>query len=278
MSTRHILFIVSGAFDRLTESIQKRLDHGRMGFGSESTKSHEAHDYLRFAETADFIKYGFEPEFIGRLPVRVACEALGPDDLAQVLVSSEGSILHQYREDFQGYGIDFRITAEAIREVATRAHSEKTGARGLLTVLERVFRDFKFHLPSAGVTGFEVEDATIRDPHAALQKILTAHSHLQHGALMADLDRFSEEFAREHGLKLVFDDGAREVLATAALDGDQTIRAVCQQKFRDFQHGLKIIARNSSRETFTITRDAAENPDAELSKWVVESFSNSKPG
>lgn len=134
VNTRHILFIVSGAFDKLAETVQKRLDHGRIGFGSENLSGREPHEYLRYTETADFIKYGFEPEFIGRLPVRVACEALGADDLAQILVSSEGSILQQYREDFQGYKVDFRITAEAIREIATRAHAEKTGARGLLTV------------------------------------------------------------------------------------------------------------------------------------------------
>ena len=278
LSTRHILFIVSGAFDKLGEMVQKRLDHTRIGFGNENAAPRELHEYLRHAETSDFIKYGFEPEFIGRLPVRVACEALGSEDLAQVLVSSEGSILNQYREDFQGYGIDFRITAEAIQEVAQRAHAEKTGARGLLTVLERVFRDIKFHLPSTGVTAFEVTDDTIRDPGSALQKLLADHSHLQHGALMADLDRFAEEFAREHGIKLVFDDGAREVLAAASLSLDQTIRALCQQKFRDYQHGLKIIARNTGLETFTITRAAAENPDGELSKWVVESFAKSGMG
>ncbi|HTB62576.1 MAG TPA: AAA family ATPase [Opitutales bacterium] len=275
VSTRHILFIVSGAFDKLGEAVQKRLDLGRIGFGGENLSGREPHEYLRHTETSDFIKYGFEPEFIGRLPVRVACEALGSDDLAQILVSSEGSILQQYREDFQGYKIDFRITAEAIHEIAARAHAERTGARGLLTVLERVFRDFKFHLPSAGVGGFEVTDATIKDPHAALQQLLAEHSHLQHGALMADLDRFAEDFLREHGLHLIFDEGAREVLAAAALDKDQSIRALCQQKFRDYQHGLKIVARNSNRDTFTITRAAAENPDAELSKWVVESFAKS---
>jgi hypothetical protein len=272
------LFIVSGAFDKLAEAVQKRLDHGRIGFGGENLSGRESHEYLRYTETADFIKYGFEPEFIGRLPVRVACEALGPDDLAQILVSSEGSILQQYREDFQGYKVDFRITAEAIREIATRAHAEKTGARGLLTVLERVFRDFKFHLPSTGIGAFEVTDATIKDPHAALQRLLAEHSHLQHGALMADLDRFAEDFLREHGLKLVFDDGAREVLAAAAVENDQSIRALCEQRFRDFQHGLKIVARNAGRDTFTITRAAAENPDAELSKWVVESFGKAGDG
>jgi endopeptidase Clp ATP-binding regulatory subunit ClpX len=277
MSTRHILFIVSGAFDKLGDMVQKRLDHARIGFGGVTAGARELHEYLRFAETSDFIKYGFEPEFIGRLPVRVACEALATDDLAQILVSSEGSILNQYREDFQGYGIDFRITAEAIQEVARRAHAEKTGARGLLTVLERVFRDIKFHLPSTGVTAIEVTDATIRDPAQALREVLAEHSHLQHGALMADLDRFAEEFSRDHGLKLVFDDGAREVLAAASLSLDQTIRSLCQQRFRDYQHGLKIIARNTAQDVFTITRAAAENPDGELSKWVVESFARVTP-
>ncbi len=278
MSTRHILFIVSGAFDKLTDLVQKRLDQARIGFGGESTSGREAHEYLRHAETTDFIKYGFEPEFIGRLPVRVACEALGAEDLAQILVSSEGSILTQYREDFQGYGIDFRITAEAVQEIARRAHAEKTGARGLLTVLERVFRDFKFQLPSAGVSAFEVTDATIKDPATALRTLMTDHEHLQHGALMADLQRFVDDFAREHGLTLVFDAGAQEVLAAASLAKDQTMRSLCQQRFKDFQHGLKIVARNTGRDTFTITRAAAENPDAELSKWVVESFAKTGAG
>lgn len=70
INTRHILFIVSGAFDKLGESIAKRMNRGTIGFASDSDfdKNADNSDYLKFAETSDFIKYGFEAEFIGRLP------------------------------------------------------------------------------------------------------------------------------------------------------------------------------------------------------------------
>ena len=78
ISTKNILFIVSGAFDQLAESVRKRLDLNRIGFGSseETEMSLSKENFLNRAETQDFIKYGFEPEFVGRLPVRVACDCL----------------------------------------------------------------------------------------------------------------------------------------------------------------------------------------------------------
>ena len=134
INTRHILFIVSGAFDKLSESIQKRMTQSEMGFGADVRDTdQDASEFLQYAETRDFIKYGFEPEFIGRVPIRVACEALNKGDLAHILTQSEGSILNQYRDDFHGYGIDFSITPEAILTVAEQASKEKTGARGLMT-------------------------------------------------------------------------------------------------------------------------------------------------
>ena len=127
INTRHILFIVSGAFDTLGEDIAKRMNRGVIGFSEHSDGANQDEvpsEFLKFAQTSDFIKYGFEAEFIGRLPVRVACESLKADDLADILVSSEGSILRQYESDFRGYGIDFTVTKEAIEDV--QAHFPET--------------------------------------------------------------------------------------------------------------------------------------------------------
>ena len=86
LNTRHILFIVSGAFDKLSEDIRQRLTQASIGFGADAVdKESDASRFLHHAETRDFIKYGFEPEFVGRLPVRVACDALDRDDLAAIL-------------------------------------------------------------------------------------------------------------------------------------------------------------------------------------------------
>lgn len=275
MSTRHILFIVSGAFDRLAESIKKRVESSQIGFGAQSGQSdQEPWTYLPKVESADLIKYGFEPEFVGRLPVRVTCEALGADDLADILTTSEGSLLEQYRQDFAGYGIDFSVTPEAIKEIAHRAHFEKTGARGLMTVFERVFRNYKFELPSTAVKTFEVTTDTIRDPAATLKALLIEHQHAQHGILMQDLEAFALRFARDYGLQLEWSSEACEEIIKLSVAQDKSIRAICEERFKDFHHGLKIISRNTEQTTFLITGQMAKDPDNELSRIIVESFRN----
>lgn len=277
INTRHILFIVSGAFDKLAEDVKRRVAKAEIGFGSEHLSSEETMDkYLKQTATTDFIKYGFEPEFIGRLPVRVACESLNQEDLARILTSSEGSILRQYHMDFKGYGIDFDMTDEAVQEVAKQAEKERTGARGLLTVLEKAFRDFKFNLPSTAIEHFEVNTDTIADPEPALIKLLKDNQHLQQDVLKQDLKRFAENFERENGLSIEFNKGATEVLMETSIKEDKTIRAVCDEKFKDFQHGLQIIARNTDKRHFVIDKKTAENPDDRLSDWVVASFKEKK--
>lgn len=273
ISTRHILFIVSGAFDRLAESVKKRVESAQVGFGAQSTKTEkEAWEYLPQVESSDLIKYGFEPEFVGRLPVRVTCEALGVDDLADILTTSEGSLMEQYRQDFAGYRIDFSVTPEAVKEIARRAHAEKTGARGLMTVFERVFRNYKFELPSTAVKTFEVTTETIRDPAAALKALLIEHQHAQHGVLMQDLEVFANRFAQEHGITLEWTPEACEELIALSVTQDKTIRALCEELFKDFQHGLKIISRNTGQTVFSISGQMAKDPDGELSRMIVESF------
>lgn len=273
INTRHILFIVSGAFDKLADSVKKRIEANSIGFGNTTDViDRDPSMYLHKIETPDLIKYGFEPEFVGRLPVRVACDPLSADDLCKILTSAEGNLLEQYRLDFKGYGIDFKISSEAIFEIADRAHKERTGARGLMTIFERVFRYFKFELPSTGIETFEVDKETISDPLKALKDLVKKNTHLQRNVLRQDIEDFSERFLLRHELKLSFTEAACEVLIDLALDEDKTIRSVCEERFKDFQHGLKIVSRNSGSEAFTINADMAKNPDGELSKWVVESF------
>ncbi len=273
INTRHILFIVSGAFDKLAEEVKRRVDRSEIGFSrGPSLLADNMDRYLREASTIDFIKYGFEPEFIGRLPVRVSCESLNKEDLARILTSSEGSILKQYHLDFKGYGIDFDITDEAILEVASRAAVEKTGARGLLTVLERIFRNYKFDLPSTAIKHFEVSTNTIAHPEVTLKKILLENKHLQKDVLRDDLNRFADQFEKEHGLVLEFDEEAINVLIEASIEEDKTIRAICEDRLKDFQHGLQIISRNTGKIHFIVDKDTVLNPDKRLSEWVVASF------
>jgi endopeptidase Clp ATP-binding regulatory subunit ClpX len=167
INTRHILFIVSGAFAGLTSHIRQRL-----ALAGKEIPGGREEDLMELAMTSDFISYGFEPEFIGRLPVRVACQPLGEDDLYEVMRRSESSLLRQYERAFAAYGIAVKWRADGLRRIARLAATEGTGARGLMTVCERVLRDFKFELPSSKVRGFAVTRELVDDPKAALAKLL----------------------------------------------------------------------------------------------------------
>ena len=90
--------------------------------------------------------------------------------------------------------------------------------------------------------------------------------------LVEDLERFAQSFKNEHDIALNFTDEAKDQLVSEALKEEKTIRSLCELKFKDYQHGLSIIARNTGTLSFSITAEAAQNPDEALSQWVVESF------
>lgn len=168
INTRHILFIVSGAFSGITEIIASRL---ALEYGARR-KAPRGEALFAQLTTADLIQFGLEPEFIGRLPVRVACHGLDTEDLFAVLRKSESSLIHQYERAFAAYGIKCHFKDDGLRRLAELAASERTGARGLMTVCERVFRKFKFHLPGSSVHKFAVTADLVNDPSRALRRLL----------------------------------------------------------------------------------------------------------
>ncbi|MCX6969128.1 MAG: AAA family ATPase [Verrucomicrobia bacterium] len=160
ISTSSILFIASGAFSGIESLIRKRTNRSPAGA------------LLSSVTTADLIAFGLEPEFIGRLPVRVACHGLDEDALFDVLQKSESSLIHQYVRAFAAYGITLRFQNDALRALAALAKTEETGARGLMTVMERVFRDLKFRLPSTLIRRLTVTAALVADPAGGLRELL----------------------------------------------------------------------------------------------------------
>ena len=274
INTRHILFIVSGAFDQLAAKVKRRMQSSAMGFGARlDGEQDDASAFLRHVQSRDIIDYGMEPEFVGRLPVRVACQALKPADLQDVLLTSEASILQQYRGDFAGYGIDFSIEPAAVAEVARRAHAENTGARGLMTVLEQVFRGFKFELPSTAIKSFTIDAETVQDPNASLQELLRQNADAQREVLRAEVTTFAERFAAEHSFTLEFTEEAISQLITDSLARDKTIRGLCEEKFHNLHHGLKLLAAEGDTSgSFTVTGEVARDPDRAISELVVKRF------
>lgn len=277
ISTKNILFIVSGAFDQLAEDVKKRMDLNRIGFGSSEEgdlSQRPVASFLSNAETRDFINYGFEPEFVGRLPVRVSCDELTSTDLAEILRSSEGNVLEQYHDDFGGYDIKFEISSDAIEKIAELAANEKTGARGLVTVLEKTFRDFKFELPSTPIRFFTVDGELIEDPQTSLKRLLDDNREHLDESMLEDVDRFISSFKREYGYDLKFRKPAKVAVVKEAMESNRSVHAICEKKFADFEHGLGIISQRTGKKEFVIDKKVIDDPDKELSQWVVESFGN----
>src|SRR5438067_4255099 len=271
INTRHILFVVSGAFEKLKEQVARRVRQAQIGFRADPVQVMD-NQLFQHVTTQDFIEYGFEPEFIGRLPVRVVCEDLDADDLFNIMKYSEGSLLRQYERAFRAYGIASSFEDEALRLLAQAAATEKTGARGLLTVFEKLFRDYKFHLAGSGLTQLRVTATVLREPKRVLDRLMVEGFKLEAQTLEAGVLQFAEKFSSEHGVEIAFDETAVRRLVERAHDERMTMNDLCAHLFKDYQFGLNLIKKNTGRARFVINADAVDAPDKFLSELVVQSY------
>ncbi|MEM1059006.1 MAG: AAA family ATPase [Verrucomicrobiota bacterium] len=277
INTRYILFIVSGAFEKLPEMVERRLNRGEIGFRPEPSELREPEDILSEVATRDFIDYGLEPEFIGRLPVRVACNHLKVDDLFSIMKESEGSLIRQYEGAFKSYGIDAMFTDDGLHAIAERAADERTGARGLATVCERALRHFKFELPGSGIRQLVVNEAVVANPDRELERILQEEGYEERLAMGELAREFAKRFHDKHQLKLRLSDEAVERLTAGAINENRGILEHCELVFKDFEFGLKLISKNSGRTEFTVDAAMVADPEKRLSEWVVESYGQDGP-
>ena len=276
INTRHILFVVSGAFERLKQQVARRVRQGQIGFSAAPVQVMD-NELFQHVTTQDFVEYGFEPEFIGRLPVRVVCEELIADDLFKIMKFSEGSLLRQYERAFRAYGIGISFEDEALRMLAETAAVEKTGARGLLTVFEKLFRDYKYYLAGSGLSQLRVTAELVREPKRVLDRLM-AEGHKQEAkALEANAHQFAEKFKNAHGLEIIFDDSALRRLVERAQTERMTMAELCAHLFKDYQFGLGLINKNTGQKTFVLDAKAVDDPDKFLSDLVVKSYYPSAP-
>jgi ATP-dependent Clp protease ATP-binding subunit ClpX len=272
VNTRHILFIVSGAFSELEKIVRKRLSKGAIGFGAETADIPMDNELFRHVGTQDFINYGFEAEFIGRLPIRVVCEHLDAGDLLEIMLNSEGSLLRQYEQEFAAYGIQCKFDRKALKIIADRAVEEKTGARGLLTVCERVLRDFKFELPGTAVSELNVDVDFLENPAVVLERYRKLGSQVSAEQAGKEVSLFAAEFERKYGVALIFEDDAVAAISERATAKGASALQTCNLLFKDFQFGLKLIHKNTGRCEFTINSATINDPDAFLSDIVVKYY------
>ncbi len=150
VDTTNILFICGGAFTDLNPIIEQRTSSAGIGFGAKRLKRAEVNpdEVLASVEPEDLIRYGMIPEFIGRLPVITTLEQPTEDTLVSILTEPKSALVRQYQKLFALDGVTLSFSPEALRAVARAALAQRTGARGLRAVLERVMLEFMYELPS----------------------------------------------------------------------------------------------------------------------------------
>ena len=149
MDTTNILFIVGGAFDGIEQIVKNRLGKKTIGFGAENEVSKvDADDWTRHLTTADLVKFGMIPEFIGRIPIITTLDKLDSKDLIRVLTEPKNALVKQYKKLLSLDGVDLKFTDGALKAIADLAIQRNMGARGLRTIIENSIMDIMYETPS----------------------------------------------------------------------------------------------------------------------------------
>ncbi len=223
INTKNILFIVSGAFVGLADIIKKRVQRNPIGFAAEIDIQDECY-WHTFVTPQDLIEYGFEAEFVGRLPVIAVLEELSKDDLYLILKNPQNPIIASKKQDFATYGIELYFEDDALMLLAQQAHAAHTGARALVNVLEQALLPFEKTLPSHDFHFLVVTKELVQNPLEYLayllsvgetQEMLNAYDRLKHQTTEMLLNGISCELAamfEKNGVELTY--VRKDVLAT----------------------------------------------------------------
>ena len=156
MDTSKILFIVGGAFNGIEKIIKKRLNYKNISsIGINLTnkeeilsKDVEYNDVIESVNHEDFRKFGLIPEFLGRLPVICPLKSLTEDEMCEILIKPKNALIKQYQTLMRQDNIELDFDSKAVRAIAEKALKNKTGARGLRSIMENLLLDVMYDAPS----------------------------------------------------------------------------------------------------------------------------------
>lgn len=258
INTKNILFIVSGAFNGLEDIVRKRMKHRAIGFTERSQQVLTTDQYLSHIRSEDLMKYGYESEFVGRLPVVTNLSELDEEGLYQILKNPVSAVMAGKKRDFSSYGIRLDFEDEALRKIALAAEKEKTGARGLVSVMEQALMPFEKKLPSTGIKKLLITPEIVDDPAGKLKDMIVEDS----------LNQFQKRFLIKSGVVIEFTPEARKKLKEDNPDNNGDIKEYLEEAFKDYSYGLKLIG----RESFKINLEVLKDPSDYLNKMIKRSY------
>ncbi len=149
IDTKNILFICGGAFDGLEKQIIQRTDASGLGFQAQVlSKNEKAENVFRKVIPKDLVKFGMVPELVGRLPVITTLDELDRDALVSILSEPKNALIKQYQKLFRYDGLKLEFQPDALTAIADLALEQKTGARGLRSIMESTLKRTMFDAPS----------------------------------------------------------------------------------------------------------------------------------
>ena len=150
INTENILFICGGAFDGIEKIIESRQSKRGIGFEASVHGKNDRNisEILKDIQPHDVIKFGIIPELVGRLPVMVALQDLGRDELIRILTEPKNALTKQYIKLMEYDDVDLQFTHEALEAIADKAIERQIGARGLRSVMEDVMTKVMYEVPS----------------------------------------------------------------------------------------------------------------------------------
>ena len=157
-------------------------------------------------------------------------------------------------------------------ESPKKAIEQKTGARALMTVCEKVLRNYKFELPSTGVTEFVVTADVVEDSDAELKQIMEDADYNRNMVMHEQVRRYEVRFYADHDLKIEFDAEATEAICERASTQEKSIQQVCDEILKSYQHGLNLIKQNIGQSSFDFPKAVVDDPDPVLEQWIRESY------
>ena len=172
MDTSNILFIVGGAFEGIEKIVGQESSGNSIGFNSVNTSPANSFDFGKIT-AADLVRYGLIPELMGRIPVLATLKPLDEDALLRILTEPKNALTKQYAELMKLDKVNLEFSNEALRKIAKKAIKQKSGARGLRSIIESAMQDVMFSVPDLkgakrvliteqcvdGLTGAEVYSA-----------------------------------------------------------------------------------------------------------------------
>jgi ATP-dependent Clp protease ATP-binding subunit ClpX len=188
---------------------------------------------------------------------------------------AEGSIIRQFEREFRAYGVNITFDFAAMSYVAEEAAKEGTGARGLITVWERLLRNFKFEIPSLKVTRLVVDRELIEHPELVLERCRAESNTIVTNLFNAELDEYLLNFKNQYEITLIFDSSAIHALEQRCYSENRSCYELCEQLFRDYPFGLVLVSRSSRQQEFYLGLDAVNDPGAYLSQIVSATYRQS---